>query len=415
MRLHRLTGLEQEKLTDEYKQLLETIRGLIEILENPDRLLEVIRDELHAVNAEFGDERRSEIRQSEEDLDILDLIAPEDMVVTLSHTGYVKRQPVSAYRVQRRGGKGRSAASTKDEDFVERLWVANTHDTLLTFTSSGRVFWLGVHQLPEAGPNARGRPIINWISLEEGEKVQAVLPVREFDEGRFVFFATRSGTVKKTPLTEYAYRLQRGKIAINLDPEDALVDVQLTDGKRDIMLFASNGKTVRFDEDAVRSMGRTAAGVRGMKLGQGESVVSLIVVDGEDDVLTATVNGYGKRTPVDDYPKKGRGTMGVIGIQTSERNGDLVGALQINDEQEILLISDGGTMVRTRAGEVSQLSRNTQGVTLMRLSKDEKLIGIERVDQFEEEAEDDAELADSPAGAAEGDAVSSSEAPSPEA
>ena len=415
MRLHRLTGLEQEKLTDEYKQLLETIRGLIEILENPDRLLEVIRDELHAVNAEFGDERRSEIRQSEEDLDILDLIAPEDMVVTLSHTGYVKRQPVSAYRVQRRGGKGRSAASTKDEDFVERLWVANTHDTLLTFTSSGRVFWLGVHQLPEAGPNARGRPIINWISLEEGEKVQAVLPVREFDEGRFVFFATRSGTVKKTPLTEYAYRLQRGKIAINLDPEDALVDVQLTDGKRDIMLFASNGKTVRFDEDAVRSMGRTAAGVRGMKLGQGESVVSLIVVDGEDDVLTATVNGYGKRTPVDDYPKKGRGTMGVIGIQTSERNGDLVGALQINDEQEILLISDGGTMVRTRAGEVSQLSRNTQGVTLMRMSKDEKLIGIERVDQFEEEAEDDAELADSPAGAAEGDAVSSSEAPSPEA
>ena len=415
MRLHRLTGLEQEKLTDEYKQLLETIRGLIEILENPDRLLEVIRDELHAVNAEFGDERRSEIRQSEEDLDILDLIAPEDMVVTLSHTGYVKRQPVSAYRVQRRGGKGRSAASTKDEDFVERLWVANTHDTLLTFTSSGRVFWLGVHQLPEAGPNARGRPIINWISLEEGEKVQAVLPVREFDEGRFVFFATRSGTVKKTPLTEYAYRLQRGKIAINLDPEDALVDVQLTDGKRDIMLFASNGKTVRFDEDAVRSMGRTAAGVRGMKLGQGESVVSLIVVDGEDDVLTATVNGYGKRTPVDDYPKKGRGTMGVIGIQTSERNGDLVGALQINDEQEILLISDGGTMVRTRAGEVSQLSRNTQGVTLMRMSKDEKLIGIERVDQFEEEAEDDAELADSPAGAAEGDAVSGSEAPSPEA
>ena len=389
MRLHRLTGLEQEKLTDEYKQLLETITGLIEILENPDRLLEVIRDELHAVNAEFGDERRSEIRQSEEDLDILDLIAPEDMVVTLSHTGYVKRQPVSAYRVQRRGGKGRSAASTKDEDFVERLWVANTHNTLLTFTSAGRVFWLGVHQLPEAGPNARGRPIINWISLEEGEKVQAVLPVREFDEGRFVFFATRRGTVKKTPLTEYAYRLQRGKIAINLDPEDALVDVQLTDGQRDIMLFASNGKTVRFDEGAVRSMGRTAAGVRGMKLGQGESVVSLIVVDGDDDVLTATENGYGKRTPVDDYPKKGRGTMGVIGIQTSDRNGNLVGALQINDEQEILLISDGGTMVRTRAGEISQLSRNTQGVTLMRMAEDEKLIGLERVDQFEDEVDGD--------------------------
>ncbi|MEZ5465046.1 MAG: DNA gyrase subunit A [Lysobacteraceae bacterium] len=400
MRLHRLTGLEQEKLTDEYKQLLETITGLIEILENPDRLLEVIRDELHAVNAEFGDERRSEIRQSEEDLDILDLIAPEDMVVTLSHTGYVKRQPVSAYRVQRRGGKGRSAASTKDEDFVERLWVANTHDTLLTFTSAGRVFWLGVHQLPEAGPNARGRPIINWISLEEGEKVQAVLPVREYDEGRFVFFATRNGTVKKTPLTEYAYRLQRGKIAINLDPEDALVDVRLTDGERDIMLFASNGKTVRFDESTVRSMGRTAAGVRGIRLGKGESVVSLIVVDGEDDVLTATVNGYGKRTPVDDYPKKGRGTMGVIGIQTSERNGDLMGALQINDEQEILLISDGGTMVRTRAGEVSQLSRNTQGVTLMRMVKDEKLIGLERVDQFEDEVDGEGEGLETEAGEA---------------
>ena len=249
MRLHRLTGLEQEKLTDEYKQLLETIRGLIEILENPDVLLDVIRTELRNLKEEFGDARRSEIRASEEDLDILDLIAPEDVVVTLSHAGYAKRQPASAYRAQKRGGKGRNAAATKDEDFIDQLWLVNTHDTLLTFTSAGRVFWLPVYQLPDAGPNARGRPIINWIPLEAGEQVQAVLPVREYSEDRFVFFATRNGTVKKTPLTEFAYRLQRGKIAINLDEGDALVGVALTDGTRDIMLFASNGKAVRFAEN----------------------------------------------------------------------------------------------------------------------------------------------------------------------
>src|SRR5688572_29706396 len=264
MRLHRLTGLEQDKLTEEYKVLLETIRGLIEILENPDVLMEVIRTELRNVKEEFGDARRSEIRASEEDLDILDLIAPEDVVVTLSHAGYAKRQPVSTYRAQKRGGKGRSAAATKEEDFIDQLWLVNTHDTLLTFTSAGRVFWLPVYQLPDAGPNARGRPIINSIPLEEGEQVQAVLPVREYDENRYVFFATRNGTVKKTPLTEFAFRLQRGKIAINLDEGDALVGVALTNGERDIMLFASNGKAVRFTENEVRSMGRTATGVRGM-------------------------------------------------------------------------------------------------------------------------------------------------------
>ncbi|MGQ4584189.1 DNA gyrase subunit A [Lysobacter sp. F60174L2] len=380
MRLHRLTGLEQEKLTDEYKLLLETIRGLIEILEDPNVLLDVIRTELANVKAEFGDERRSEIRQSEEDLDILDLIAPEDVVVTLSHAGYAKRQPVSSYRAQKRGGRGRNAASTKDEDFIDRLWLVNTHDTLLTFTSAGRVFWLPVHQLPDAGPNARGRPIINWVRLEEGEQVQAVLPVREYDNDHFVFFATRNGTVKKTPLTEYAYQLQRGKIAINLDEGDALIGVALSDGTRDIMLFSNEGKAVRFAGDTVRPMGRTATGVRGMRLGEGGQVVSLIVVEGEGDILTASERGYGKRTPEADYPRKGRGTQGVLAIKTSERNGQLVGAIQLSEHHEVLLISDGGTLVRTRAAEISQVSRNTQGVTLIRLAADEKLQAIERLD-----------------------------------
>ncbi|HVI26860.1 MAG TPA: DNA gyrase subunit A [Xanthomonadaceae bacterium] len=390
MRLHRLTGLEQEKLTEEYRQLLETIAGLIRILENPDVLMDVIRTELDNLKAEFGDERRSEIRASEEDLDILDLIAPEDVVVTLSHAGYAKRQPVSAYRAQRRGGRGRSAAATKEEDFIDQLWLVNTHDTLLTFTSAGRVFWLPVYQLPEAGPNARGRPIVNWIPLEPGEQVQAVLPVREYSEDCYVFFATRKGTVKKTPLTEYAFRLARGKIAINLEEGDALVGVALSDGTRDIMLFASNGKAVRFAGNTVRPMGRTATGVRGMKLAEGEEVRSLVVLEGEGDILTASERGYGKRTPVADYPKKGRGTQGVIALQTTERNGKLVGAIQLSEHHEVLLISDGGTLVRTRASEIAQVGRNTQGVTLMRLAEDEKLQGIERVDAS---LEDDAETA----------------------
>ena len=380
MRLHRLTGLEQEKLTDEYRALLDTIRGLIEILEQPGVLMQVIRTELENLREEFGDARRSEIRASEEDLDILDLIAPEDVVVTLSHAGYAKRQPTGTYRAQKRGGKGRNAAATKDEDFIDHLWLVNTHDTLLTFTSAGRVFWLPVYQLPDAGPNARGRPIINWIPLNEGEKVQAVLPVREYEDGKFVFFATRNGTVKKTPLTEYAYRLSRGKIAINLAEGDALVNAELSDGSRDIMLFASNGKAARFGGDSVRPMGRTATGVRGMKLAQGESVQSLIVVEGEGDILTASENGYGKRTPVADFPKKGRGSQGVIALKTTERNGQLVGAIQLSDHHDVLLISDGGTLVRTPAVDIAQVGRNTQGVTLMRVQAGEKLQAIERLD-----------------------------------
>src|SRR5690242_242034 len=400
MRLHRLTGLEQEKLSDEYRQILETIRGLIEILENPDRLLQVIREELEAIKAEFGDARRTEIQHSQEDLNVLDLIAPEDMVVTLSHTGYVKRQPASTYRSQRRGGKGRSASALKDEDVVEQLWVVNTHDTLLTFTSTGRVYWLKVYQIPEAGPGARGKPIINLLPLGEGEKVQAVLPIREYAEDRFVFFATKHGTVKKTPLTEFAFQLQKGKLAIKLHDDDALVNVELTDGDSDILLFASNGKVNRFDENTVRSMGRTAAGVRGMKLVGGAEVVSLIVA-AEGDILTATARGYGKRTELAEFTKKGRGTQGVIGIQCSERNGALVGAVQVTEAHELMLISDQGTLVRTRVAEVSQLGRNTEGVTLIKLPADETVVSVMRLDAEEDNGDEAVvESGDAPVGEA---------------
>ena len=310
-------------------------------------------------------------------------------MVTLSHAGYAKRQMPSTYRAQKRGGKGRAAASVKEEDFIERLWVVNTHDTLLTFTSQGRVFWLKVYQLPDSGPNSRGRPIINWIPLQPGEKVQAVLPVREFSEDQFVFFATRNGTVKKTPLTEYSRPRANGIWAINLDEGDGLVDVQLTNGSRDIMLFASNGKAVRFAEGEVRSMGRTATGVRGMRINEeGAVVVSMVVVEGDGEILTASENGFGKRTGISAYPKKGRGTQGVIAIQSSERNGKLVGAIQLTEQHEILLISDQGTMVRTRASEVSQVGRNAQGVTLMRVAADEKLMAIESLDIIEDESDD---------------------------
>jgi len=386
MRLHRLTGLEQEKLSDEYRQVMEAIGKLIDILERPERLLEVIRAELEVIREEYGDERRTQIQHSQEDLNVLDLIAPEDVVVTLSHAGYVKRQSASLYRAQRRGGRGRSASALKEEDFVEQLWVVNTHDTLLTFTSTGRVYWLKVYQMPEAGPGARGKPMVNLLPLGEGEKVQAVLPVREYTEDRFVFFATRQGTVKKTPLTEFAFQLQKGKIAINLDDGDALVNVALTDGNSDVLLFASNGKTVRFDEASVRSMGRTATGVRGMRLADDSTVVSLIVAQ-EGDILTATERGYGKRTELAEFPKKGRGTQGVIGIQCSERNGGLVAAVQVTDAHELMLISNQGTLVRTRVAEVSQLGRNTQGVTLIKLPADENLVSVVRLDAEEDNGE----------------------------
>ena len=391
MRLNRLTGLEQEKLSDEYRALLNEIIGLIAILEDPDKLMKVIRDELAELRQDFGDERRTVILRSQEDLDVLDLIEPEDVVVTLSHAGYAKRQPVSTYRAQKRGGKGRSATSVKEEDFVSQVWVVNTHDTLLTFTSTGRVYWLKVHRIPDAGPNSRGKPIVNLLPLEAEERVQAVLPVREYSADRHVFFATRNGTVKKTPLTEFAFQLQKGKIAISLDEGDALVDVKLTDGQRDVMLFASNGKAVRFDETEVRSMGRTATGVRGIRLIPGEQVVSLIIAEGDADVLTATARGYGKRTPLDEYPKKGRGTQGVIAIQCSERNGALVAAVQIDSAHEIMLISNQGTLVRTRAAEVARVGRNTQGVTLIRLPPEEALVGVVRIEALNGDDDSDSE------------------------
>lgn len=420
MRLHRLTGLEQEKLTDEYKKLLDVIAELIRILEDPERLLEVIRDELRDLKENFGDARRTVIQPNMEDLNILDLIAPEDVVVTLSHAGYVKRQPLTTYRAQKRGGRGRSATAMKEEDFIERLWVVNTHDILLSFTSSGRVFWPKVYQLPEAGPNARGRPMVNFVALEAGERIQAVLPVRDFPEGQFVLFATARGTVKKTPLKEFEYQLQRGKIAINLEEGDSLVGVALTDGESDVMLFASNGKVSRFDEGTVRPMGRTATGVIGMRLAEGESVVSLICVQGQHDVLTATANGYGKRTPLDEFPKKGRGTQGVIAIQTTERNGQLVSAIQVEETQQVMLISDQGTLVRTRVGEIARVGRNTQGVTLIRLGKGEQLVNVEAVPAEEEdeaELEGEAPIANADAAPAAGEAPeagSAETAPTPE-
>jgi len=390
MRLHRLTGLEQEKLSEEYRELLATIAELLSILLNPDKLLGVIREELAALKEDFGDVRRTLIQRSQEDLDVLDLIEPEDVVVTLSHAGYAKRQPVTIYRAQRRGGKGRMATAIKEEDFVEKLWIANTHDTLLAFTSAGRVLWLKVYQIPDAGPGSRGKPIVNLLPLEPEEKVQAILPVRDFPEDKFIFFATRLGTVKKTPLSDYSRPRSTGIRAIDIEEGDGLVDVAITDGARDVFLFASNGKAVRFAEDEVRPMGRVAHGVRGIRLTDNSHVVSMIVAEGEGDILTATERGFGKRTELSEYPRKGRGTQGVIAIQCSERNGSLVGAVQLDEAHELMLISNQGTLVRTRAAEIARVGRNTQGVTLIRLPQEENLVGVVRVESLGGDEEGDA-------------------------
>ena len=398
MRLQRLTGLEQEKLTDEYRGLLDAIRALIAILEDPAQLLGVIRTELAELKAEFGDPRRTVIQRTQEDLSIEDLITPEDLVVTLSHAGYAKAQPVATYRAQRRGGRGRSATAIREEDFIERILVAHSHDTILCFTSAGRVFWLKTFNFPSAGPNSRGRPIVNLLpALAADEKVNAMLPVKEYSDDRYVFFATRQGVVKKTPLSDFSRPRSVGIWAIELDDGDRLVDVALTDGSRDVLLFASNGKAVRFAEDEVRAMGRTARGVRGITLTEEARVVTMLVA-GEGDILTATERGYGKRTPLDDYPRKGRGTQGVIAIQTSDRNGALVGATQVTEEHEIMLISNQGTLVRTRAAEVARVGRNTQGVTLIRLPAEEALVGVERVEALVGDDELDADTGEDGAG-----------------
>jgi DNA gyrase subunit A len=386
MRLHRLTGLEQEKLAKEYEEILEAIRELLRILSDPGRLMEVIREELLAVREQFGDERRTEILQDRLDLSLEDLITEENVVVTLSHAGYAKSQPLDRYQAQRRGGTGKSATRIKDEDFIDQLFVANTHDTLLCFTSRGRIHWLKVYELPQASHVSRGKPIVNLLPLEKDERVNAVLPVREFPDDLFVFFATRKGIVKKTPLSDYSRPRANGIWAIDLPEDDELVNVSLTDGEQDIMLFSSSGKCIRFAESDVRSMGRVARGVIGIRVPKGQRVVSMLVM-GEGDILTVTENGFGKRTAAEEHHRQGRGGQGVIGIKTSKRNGPLIAAIQVTDGDDIMLISDGGTLVRTAAGEISRLSRNTQGVTLIRLRQDEKLVGLERI-QPEEEADD---------------------------
>ncbi len=392
MRLHRLTGLEQEKLTKEYEEILANILELLLILSEPARLMEVIREELAAILEQFGDVRRTEILEHRLDLSLEDLITEENVVVTLSHGGYAKSQPLDRYQSQRRGGTGKSATKIKDEDFIERLFVANTHDMLLCFTSRGKIHWLKVYELPQASHVSRGKPIVNLLPLEKDERVNAVLPVREYPDDLFVFFATRNGIVKKTPLSEFSRPRANGIWAIDLPDGDELVNVSLTDGQQDIMLFASTGKCIRFAESDVRSMGRVARGVIGIRVPKGHQVVSMLVV-GEGDVLTVTENGFGKRTAMEDFPRQGRGGQGVIGIATSERNGALISAIQVSSEDDIMLISDGGSLVRTNAGEISTLGRNTQGVTLIRLRQEEKLVGLARIEpeaevEGEEEGED---------------------------
>jgi DNA gyrase subunit A len=379
LRLHRLTGLEQEKIVGEYKELLELIGELRAILADPDKLLKVIRGELLALREEYGDERRTQIISDQEDLTIEDLITEEEVVVTLSHAGYAKSQPVSSYRAQRRGGRGKTATSVKDEDFVDNLFVANTHDTVLCFSSIGKVYWLKVYQFPQAGRGARGKPIVNLLPLSEGERITAAMPVKDYPADKFVFMATRDGTVKKTSLDNFSRPRNSGIIAVELNKDDGLVGVAITDGKRDTMLFASNGKSIRFKEEDVRPMGRNAAGVRGIQLAKGEHVIGLIIV-GEGDVLTATSHGYGKRTPAADYPVQGRGGQGVISIQTTERNGQVVGAIQVAPDSEVMLISNGGTLVRTPSADISVIGRNTQGVRLIRLGEGEQLVGIDRIE-----------------------------------
>ncbi len=379
LRLNRLTALEQDKIVTEFQELLEQIKDLSDILARPERLLTVIRGELEDIKAKYADKRRTEIIQDHSDLTIEDLIEQQDVVVTLSHGGYAKAQPVTAYQAQRRGGRGKAATAMKEEDFVDKLFVANTHDTLLCFSSTGKMYWLKVYQLPQASRGSRGKPIVNLLPLQEDERITAVLPIHEFEENKFVFMTTAHGTVKKTSLEAFSRPRQAGIIAIELEAGDRLVGVDITDGHRQIILCSSGGKAIRFDENDVRPMGRTAAGVRGIRLPVSEEVISLIIVDEQGMVLTASQNGYGKRTLVEDFPIHGRGGQGVIALQISERNGQMVGALLVKPDDEIMLISSSGTLVRTPVGEISIQGRNTQGVRLIRLDEGDRLVGLERI------------------------------------
>jgi DNA gyrase subunit A len=378
MRLHRLTGLEQEKIIKEFEELLTVIRDLSDILARPERLLEVIRNELEAIRDTFSDKRRTEIISTHEDLTIEDLISPEEVVVTLSHGGYAKAQPVSDYQAQRRGGRGKTATIVKDEDFVDRLFVANTHDTLLCFSDRGKLYWLKVYQLPQASRGSRGKPIVNLLPLQEGERISAMLPIKEFEESKFVFMATSFGTVKKTSLALFSRPRASGIIAVALDPGDKLVSVAITDGTKDILLFTTGGKAIRFIEDEVRPMGREAAGVRGIKLADEQRVNALIVAE-QGYILTASENGFGKLTPLEEFPTHGRGGQGVIALQITDRNGRMVGALQVSMDDEVMLMSQSGVLVRTPVKEISVVGRNTQGVRLIRLEEGDQLSGLDRI------------------------------------
>ena len=426
MRLQRLTGLEQDKIVQEYRDIMSEIADLLDILARPERITTIITDELTAIRAEFGDERRSQIELNATELDTEDLITPQDMVVTLSHSGYMKSQPISEYRAQKRGGRGKLATTTKEDDWIDTLFVANTHDYILCFSNRGRLYWLKVYEVPQGSRNSRGRPIVNMFPLQEGEKINVILPVRQFDAEHFIFMGTARGTVKKTALTEFSNPRKAGIIAVDLDEGDYLIGAAVTDGQHDVMLFSDAGKAVRFDENDVRPMGRQARGVRGMNLEEGQTVIAMLVAPAETgepveggeavapvgSVLTATENGYGKRTPISEYTRHGRGTKGMIAIQTSERNGRVVAAALVAPEDEIMLITTGGVLIRTRVAEIREMGRATQGVTLINVDEGTRLSGLQRIVETDadngnggEEVET-ADGADDAAGDADADAKS---------
>jgi DNA gyrase subunit A len=386
MRLQRLTGLEQDKIRNEYREVMDRIADLLDILARPERITTIIADELDELGREFGDARRSEIVRSAEDLQTEDLIAPQDMVVTLSHAGYIKSQPLADYRAQKRGGRGRQAAATREDDWIDQLFIANTHDTILCFSDRGRLYWLKVWEVPQGSRTARGKPIVNMFPLADGEKITVVLAIREFDEHRYVFMATAQGTVKKTALAEFSNPRKAGIIAVDLDEGDYLIGAAITDGTHDVMLFSDAGKAVRFDENDVRPMGRTARGVRGMQLEPGQTVIALLVAEDEQQsVLTATENGFGKRTPIGEYTRHGRGTKGMIAIATTERNGKVVAATLVRPDDEIMLITTGGVLIRTRVAEIREMGRATQGVTLIALDEGTTLSGLQRIVETDDE------------------------------
>ena len=382
MRLQRLTGLEQDKIVNEYREVMETIADLIDILARPERVTAMIGDDLLALKKDFGDERRSTIERSAYELATEDLITPQDMVVTLSHTGYIKSQPLADYRAQKRGGRGKQAQQMKEDDWIDHLFIANTHDTILCFSNRGRLYWIKVWEVPEGSRNSRGKPIVNVFPLAEDEKINVVLPIKQYDADRYVFMATAKAVVKKTVLTDFSNPRKAGIIAVDLDEGDYLIGAAITDGQHDVMLFSDAGKAVRFDENDVRPMGRQARGVKGMNLEEGQQVIAMLVAEDEQQsVLTATENGYGKRTSITEYTRHGRGTKGMIAIATSERNGKVVAATLVHGDDEIMLITTGGVLIRTRVSEIREMGRATQGVTLISLDEGEKLAGVERIDE----------------------------------